>query len=162
MTAWWNTRSDREKLLLGIAAFFLAAALIWQLVLRPAIYTLEQSRLNHEKSSQTLARLDRIESLIQQGERITPAVAAPTTQDTASLQAQAAQMAQQAGLSVELPTSGARAFQVKVSAASGPAFFQWIESVETGLGISVNTASLAQNADGTMDATTEFSLDKKS
>lgn len=162
MSAWWNTRSPREKALLGIAAALLAVALIWQLVLQPALHTLDRAKLNHERNTQTLARLDRIEALIQQGQTIHPAITAPATQDTAALQAQAAQMARQAGLSVETSPAMPTAFQIRATGTTSPAFFQWIEQVETGLGITVSAATLKQNADGSMDASAEFSLGKKS
>lgn len=162
MSAWWNTRSPREKALLGIAGALLAVALIWQLVLQPALHTLDRAKLNHDRNTQTLARLDRIEALIQQGQTIHPAITAPATQDTAALQAQAAQMARQAGLSVETPPAMPAAFQIRVTGTTSPVFFQWIEQVETGLGITVSAATLKQNADGSMDASAEFSLGKKS
>jgi len=161
MSAWWNTRSSREKALLGIAGLLLAVAIIWQLVLQPAISTLDRAKLNHERGTQTLARLDRIEALIQQGQTIHPAITAPATQDTAALQAQAAQMAAQAGLSAQTPAASPAAFQVSLTNVASPAFFQWVEQVETGLGVTVSAATLTQNADGSMDASAEFSLGNK-
>ncbi|ABI77812.1 general secretion pathway protein M [Hyphomonas neptunium ATCC 15444] len=160
MTGWWNTRTPREKMLLAIAGFILAVAVIWQLVLNPAIHTLERAKRSHEQSAQTLARLDRIESLMQQGETILPYATAPSTQDTAALLSEAERMAREGNLllSGSEPASPS-SFRVKLSAVSGPAFFQWVEQVETGLGVSVSAASLTQNADGSMDADTEFSLD---
>lgn len=160
MTAWWNTRSPRERLLLGVAGLLLAVVVIWQLVLRPAMHTLERAKLSHERSAQTLARLDRIESLIQQGQTILPYAASPATRDIAALQAEAERMAHEGRLSVSGSEPASRSsFRIRISRVSGPAFFQWIEQVETGLGVSVSAASLTQNADGSMDADTEFSLD---
>lgn len=161
MNTWWNTRSPREKALLGLAGLLLAVAAIWQLVLQPAIHTLDRAKLNHEKNSQTLARLDRIEALIQQGQTVHPAIAAPATQDAAALQAQAAQMGRQAGLRVETPPAGQSSFQIRLAGITSPAFFQWVEQVETGLGVTVSAATLKQNADGNMDASAEFDLGKK-
>lgn len=160
MTAWWNTRSPRERMLLGVAAVLLAVVLIWQLVLRPAVHTLERAKLNHEQSAQTLARLDRIESLLQQGQMILPYAASPATQDTAALQAEAERMAREGRLSISgSEPASPSSFRIRISGVSGPAFFQWLEQVETGLGVSVSAASLKQNPDGSMDADTEFSLD---
>ncbi len=160
MTAWWNTRSPREKMLLGIAALVLAVAVIWQLVLSPAMHTLERAKLSQEQAAQTLARLDRIESLIQQGETILPHTAAPATQDTGALKAEAERMAREAGLLVNgAEPASATSFRIKFSGATPPTYFQWIEQVETGLGLTTSSASLTQNADGSMDADTEFSLD---
>ena len=161
MNAWWNTRSPREKALLGIAGLLLAVAAIWQLVLQPAIHTLDRAKLNHEKGTQTLARLDRIEALIQQGQTLHPVITAPATQDAAALQAQAAQMARQAELSVETPPASQSSFQVRLTGITSPVFFQWVEQVETGLGVTVSAATLKQNADGSMDASAEFSLGKR-
>lgn len=158
MSAWWSMRSAREKALLGIAGLLVAIAAIWQLVLQPAIQTLEGAKLNHERATQTLARLDRIESLIQQGQTIHPAITAPATQDAAALQAQAVQMAQQSGLKVEMVPVSQSTFQIKVTEATSPAFFRWVEQVETGLGVRTSAASLKQNADGSMDASAEFSF----
>ena len=158
MSVWWSMRSAREKALLGIAGLLVAIAAIWQLVLQPAIQTLERAKLNHESATQTLARLDRIESLIQQGHTIHPATTAPATQDAAALQAQAAHMAQQSGLTVETPAASQSTFKIVVTGATSPAFFRWVEQVETGLGVKTSAATLKQNADGGMDASAEFSL----
>lgn len=158
MNAWWNRRSGREKALLGIAGLLVVLASIWQLVLQPAIQSLERAKLNHERATQTLARLDRIESLIQQGQTVYPAITASATQDAAGLQAQAAQIAQQSGLSVETPPVSQSTFQIKVMEATSPAFFKWVEQVETELGVKTSAASLKQNEDGSMDASAEFSL----
>ena len=158
MNAWWSMRSAREKALLGIAGLLVAVAAVWQLVLQPAIHTLQRAKLNHQSATQTLARLDRIESFIQQGQTIHPAITAPATQDAAALQAQAAQMAQQSGLKVETVPVSQSTFQIRVTEATSPAFFRWVEQVETGLGVRTSAASLKQNADGSMDASAEFSF----
>ena len=159
MSDWWTARSQREKTLLGIAGFILAAALLWQLVLNPAIHTLERARLDHERASQMISRLDRIEALIQQGEQIQPHATAPATQDAGALLAEAERMAREAALIVATsePASDTT-FRIKLSAATGPEYFRWIEQVETGLGVTVSSATLIQNADGSLDADTEFSL----
>ncbi|MFN3608367.1 MAG: type II secretion system protein GspM [Hyphomonas sp.] len=160
MTAWWTTRSAREKMLLGVAALMLAIAIIWQFVLHPALQTLERAKMNHERAAQTLTRLDRIETLLQQGETILPYTTIAATQDTAALKAEAERMAREGNLSIDgAVPPGPKSFRITVSGVTGPAYFKWIEQVETGLGLSTSSAALTQNADGTMDADTEFSLD---
>lgn len=160
MTGWWHTRSPREKLLLMIAGSILAIALIWQLVVRPSVYTLDRAKLKHEASVQTLARLDRIESLKQQGEVILPIIETQTGLDSNALLSQAERMASESGLLISASeTVSPTSFKITLSAVAAPAYFQWVEQVETGLGVSTHTASLTQNADGSMDADTEFSVD---
>lgn len=160
MNDWWNARSPREKSLLGVAGFILAGALLWQLVLNPAILTLERARLEHERASQMISRLDRIEMLIQQGEQIQPHATAPVTQDAGALLAEAERLAGEAALIVATSEpAGDTTFRIKLSAATGPDYFKWIEQVETGLGVAVSAAVLTQNADGSLDADTQFSLD---
>ncbi|MFN4183638.1 MAG: type II secretion system protein GspM [Hyphomonas sp.] len=159
MNTWWAARNPREKMLVGIAALLLAIALIWQLVLSPAVYTLERAKLNHERATQTLARLDRIASMIEQGQTVLPPVTNLSAQDIAAVQAEANRMAIEANLLIEpLATADAASFKYRISEVSGPEYFKWIEQVETGLGVYVSDASINQNTDGSMTAETEFSL----
>lgn len=162
MIAWWRARSPREQFLLGIAGLFLAAALLWQFVLHPALKTLDQAKRDHERATQTLTRLDRIDSRIQLGDIILPQARSAAAQDIDTLRQEAERLAGESGLPVETSeTLSPTVFAITVSGTSGPAYFQWIEQVEAGLGLSVTSAALAQNADGEMDADTEFSLDSR-
>lgn len=160
MTAWWSSRTTRERALLSAAAFLMAVALIWQLVLRPAINTLETAKFNHDRAAQTLARLDRIETLLEQGQAIAPAHVSSAGQSLPALQAGAASVAEDLGLSVTLSASaGSSAIRFQVTNAPGQTFFKWVEQVEAGLGLAVISTSILQNPDGTLDAELEFGMD---
>ena len=160
MTAWWSSRTTREKALLSAAASLMAVALIWQLVLRPAINTLEAAKFNHDRAAQTLARLDRIETLLEQGQIISPAHVSPAGQSLPALQAGAASVAEDLGLSVTpTVTAGSSTISFQIENAPGETFFKWVEQVETGLGLAVISTSIIQNPDGTLNADLEFGMD---
>lgn len=160
MTAWWSSRTTREKALLGAAAFLLAVALIWQLVLRPAIDTLETAKLDNNRASQTLARLDRIETLLEQGETVSPAPVSSAAQPLPALQADVARMAKDMGLSATLsPSAESPAIRLQITNAQSQNFFKWVEQVEAGLGLDVISTSIAQNPDGTLNGDLEFGMD---
>ncbi|MBY9067693.1 type II secretion system protein M [Hyphomonas sp. WL0036] len=160
MKNWWEGRTGREKVMVGAAGTLFAIAVIWQLVLQPAMMTLDQSKLNHERAAQTLARLDRIGSLIEQGEAISPHVTSAGSQDIAAAQSASLRMATEAGLAaVSAPISATSEFGVQFSDVSSPALFTWIEQVETALGVHVTSAKLQPNANGHLDASLKFRLD---
>ena len=160
MNAWWISRTVRERMLISVAGFLLAVAVIWQFVLHPAIYTLERARLDHERAAQTVARIDRIATLIEQGHMISPALVAPTTTNLADIKIQAIQLASETGLSIEVDGSNEdSSLNFQVNNASGPDFFKWVEQVESRLGLNVSAASLQQNAQGGIDVNIQFSLD---
>ncbi|PKP83477.1 MAG: hypothetical protein CVT79_01350 [Alphaproteobacteria bacterium HGW-Alphaproteobacteria-18] len=159
MSTWWTARNPREKMLLGIAALLLAVALIWQLVLSPAVHTLERAKLNHERATQTITRLDRIASMIEQGQVILPPLTRLSSQDIAALQAEAERLALNSNLVVEpLTAQHAASFRYRASGAASPAYFKWVEQVETGLGVYVSNATLQQDTDGSIVSDTEFRL----
>ena len=161
MIAWWSSRTKREKALLGTAAILLAAALIWQLVLRPAINTLDIAKLNHDRAAQTLARLDRIETLLEQGNVISPDRTSSAIQPLPALQSDAARMASELGLSVSVSAiSESSAIKFWVTNAPSQTFFKWVEQVEAVLGLKVISTSVIQNPDGTLNAELEYGMDK--
>lgn len=159
MSQWWLSRSPRERVLIGAAAFLLAVALIWQLMLKPAMMTLERAKLNHDQATQLLSRIERIETLLEQGEPITPPVRTPA-QDIVAIKDQATQLASQVQLPIEdVQMASDTAFRVRIINTSAPAFFTWVEGLEQSFGLSVTTANLTSNDDGTVSAEAEFSLE---
>lgn len=160
MKNWWDSRTDREKMSVGTAGILLAIAAIWQLVLQPAMMTLDRSKVKHEMAAQTLARLDRIGTLIEQGEGISPYTVSSGSEDIAAVQSASLRMATETGLAaVSKPANSATAFGVQLTDVSSPALFTWIEQVETVLGVEVTSATLQPNSNGQLDASIEFSLD---
>lgn len=160
MKNWWEGRTGREKGMVGAAGTLLAITVIWQLVLQPAMMTLSRSKLDHERAAQTLARLERIGALIEQGEAISPHATFSGSQDVAAVQSASLRMATEAGLAaVPAPTSAASEFGVQFSDVASPALFTWIEQVETALGVHVTSAKLQPNENGQLDASLEFRLD---
>ena len=146
-------------MLIGAAGILLAVALIWQLMLKPAMTTLERAKLNHDQATQLLSRIERIETLLEQGEPITPPVSAPA-QDILTIKDQATQLASQSQLQIEdEPMANDTSFRVRVINASAPAFFTWVERLEQSFGLSVTAANLTSNDDGTVSAEAEFSLE---
>lgn len=157
MMLWWNARSTREKVLLGVAAALLFVVLVWLGMLKPAISTLEAAKTRHAHAAQTSARMDRIALLIEQGEQISPAMTRPATQGMPALQTQIIAFAEENGLTVDaFNAPDAAVATINVSGAPSPALFKWIEQVETGLGITVSAASLQQSTDGNISASVEF------
>jgi general secretion pathway protein M len=161
MMIWWRSRTARERLLLGAAATLMAAALIWQLVLHPAISTLETAKFNHDRAAQTLTRLDRIETLLKQGQIISPEPAPVSGQSLPAIEEAAVRMATELGLS-PLPAQATDSAAIRFQLTNAPSqiFFKWVEQVEAGIGLAVISASLTQNPDGTLNAELEFGTDK--
>lgn len=159
MKQWWITRSPRERLLVVIAAFLLGGALIWQLGIKPSFDALDRAKLAHQRASQTQARLDRIEDLLSQGEAIRPARrAAPDDAD--AVRGEISALGSSAGLAISgAEVTGSGSVRIALTDATAPAIFTWIEQAETGLGLTVISADLRQNAAGGMDAEVEFSPD---
>ncbi|MFN7055250.1 type II secretion system protein GspM [Hyphomonas sp.] len=154
MTAWWDTRSGREKLLIALAALLLTGALWWQFLLVPAAARKAEATLEQERAVQTLARLDRIAAMA--AETGGPRPMRPA-RDAETLRRIAISRASDAGLIVadtRQPAPGR--LQLDLPGADPSAVFAWTLGLETAEGITVSSASLTAAEDGRVNAVIEF------
>ena len=139
MTAWWETRSLRERRLLAIMFALLAIVLAWLAVVRPLADALEAARLRHAAAVVALA-----------GARAARPAAAPAAAGPAdSIVAETAAAAGFAG--ARIARLGPARAGVAVDSARPQALFGWIAEMER-RGLVVERLRAQANADRTLSA----------
>lgn len=118
----WHALAPRERRLLSIAALVIALALLWWVLLAPAIATLRGAAAEHRRLDQQIAEMQALEAQARQlqgGTRLS------TTQ---ALQQLETSLAQQLGKSATLARQGDRATITLTNAAAAP-LQQWLSQV---------------------------------
>jgi len=151
MKTWWDQRAPREQLLLLAAAVLLALAVIVQAVLVPSLNHRNLAAGSLAESERTLVRIDRLR------ERGVTLISPPAPANPQEVSTQAAEWAAQSGLIADPQLTSANELRFAFTRAAPGAVFQWIEQVETGLGVPVQSAQLTAAQQGQVDATVSFS-----
>lgn len=150
MTRWWQTLSERERRLVGLAGLLALAVILYLGLLRP-LYALRDAEEAGWRSA--MARLAEVEALAgevtmlqRQGERM---VAAGERRQAEPLQVLAARAARARGLSMSrLVPEGEGAVTVWIDQVETPSLYDWILDLQSDYGIAVSRASLTPLADG--------------
>lgn len=118
----WQALAPRERRLLSIAALVIVLALLWWVLLAPAIATLRSAPAEHRRLDQQLAEMQALEAQARQlqgGTRLSA---------TQALQQLETSLAQQLGKSATLARQGDRATVTLTNAAAAP-LQQWLAQV---------------------------------
>lgn len=150
MTRWWQTLSERERRLVGLAGLLALAVVLYLGLLRP-LYALRDAEEAGWRSA--MARLAEVEALAgevttlqQQGARMT---AAGKRRQSEPVQVLAARAARARGLSMSrLVPEGEGAVTVWIDQVETPSLYDWILDLQSDYGIAVSRASLTPLADG--------------
>jgi general secretion pathway protein M len=141
MTAWWETRSARERLLLGVMFALLGFVFLWLAVVRPLADALDAAKLRHGAAVVALA-----EARARTRPALVPAAA------IAPADAIAAETAAAAGFTgVRIAREGAAGASVVLDAARPQALFGWVAEMER-RGLIVDRLRVRANADRTLAA----------
>ena len=91
----WQALAEREKRGLGAAAALVAVALLWSVVLAPALRTLQSVEAQNAQLSRTLERMQTLQArakLLQAKPRVTAADSLKTLQDATTAQGKMASL----------------------------------------------------------------------
>jgi general secretion pathway protein M len=139
MTAWWEARSARERMLLTVMLALLAIVFLWLAVVRPLADALDAAKLRHGAAVVALAEA-----------RARPAAVPAAAAGPAD--AIAAETAAAAGFTnVRIARQGATGASVALDAARPQALFGWIAEMER-RGLVVEQLRARANADRTLAA----------
>ncbi|HEV2817887.1 MAG TPA: type II secretion system protein GspM [Allosphingosinicella sp.] len=140
MNAWWEARSARERLLLGIMFALLGLVLAWLIVVRPLADALDAAKERHAAAVVALA----------EARARLPSAAGPAPAGPAD--AIVARTAAEAGFTgVRIARQGAAGASVAIDAARPQALFGWIAEMER-RGLVVERLRAQANADRTLSA----------
>jgi general secretion pathway protein M len=145
LVGWWQLRSRREQVLLGIMLALAALTLAWLLVIRPLGDARASARERHEAAIVALAEaraqaqaIGRIE-----GRR------APRLEG--ALMPIVSASANEAGFALSRITpDGDNRVSLSMSAAKPQAFFAWLDRLETERGLVVERVNVTSNSDRTL------------
>lgn len=151
LLARWNALAPRERTLVAAAAGLVGVALVWWVLLGPAIATLRAAEAQHRALDAQLAHMQRLQQqakAMQSLPRQSP--------DEAMRQLEAA-IRQQLGVSARYSIAGDR---VTVTLANTPAtsLAQWLSQVRTNARAIPGEAKLTRNASGGWDGTLVLAL----
>ena len=119
MQSLWLQRAPRERVILGTAAAFLAAVLLWTVALSPALRTLRQA----EASQQTLQTS--LQNMLQMQAQAKGLQAQPALDHNATLQTLQTTLSSTLGPTARLQVVGDQAV-VTLADASPQALGQWL------------------------------------
>lgn len=149
LSAWYRSRSPRERVLLAAALALALLILGWAIVAVPFRDSLAAARARHEASVGVLARA-RAEA---EARRAAPQPGAPLGAPVATIVSGAAAEAGFAGAQVSPAGESGASFAIE--AARAQALFAWIRALEQ-RGIAVSSLRVEPNADRTVRAAITF------
>jgi len=119
MRAYWNQLAARERALIAAAACLIGAALVWQLLLAPALKTLRQAPERHAALDAQWQRMQALRAQAQQLQQT------PPTHAGATIQALQSSLARELGSSAQLTANGPQA-TITLTNAPAHALAQWL------------------------------------
>jgi general secretion pathway protein M len=145
LTAWFASRSRRERHLILVMLALAALVLVWLLVLRPLGDALSAARERHGAAVIALAEARAQAEAIGRLERVRPAALEEP------LAALVGRSAGEAGFQLSrLEPQGERVVTLAMEAARPQAFFAWVDGLERGRGLVVERLSATANSDRTL------------
>ena len=151
MRDWWNNRSRREQLALGVAAAFGVAVLIWALVLLPMADRRASLQARVDAQQATLQQLAEARSLLE----IRAATGARSDFGDRSMASVVEQGLRMAGLAASIrriEPVGDHAVSVTLEQAAFDPLVGWLQTASTEAGILVRELSMeAATTEGTVN-----------
>jgi general secretion pathway protein M len=143
LSPWWNQRSGREQLLIGIAAVLLAALLVWLAILRP-LASARAAALDDARSAQAqLAQARALAAAIQ----ARPAAPAGPVLDLVG-----GRLAEAGLTASRLDAQGPGQAMVEIAAVNGRLLIGWAAALEQRDGLVVEELEATRNADQSVRA----------
>lgn len=140
---WWDGRTPRERILLGVLGALVAAMLLWLLVWRPVNSYLESGRT---AQGEALDRLAQTQAMVADAKRFGAAPASGAL----DVRAVVNQSAIEAGFTLAKNEPGqSGSVSMAIASAKSRALFLWLGALER-QGIIAQTASMRANGDGTV------------
>ena len=147
---WWAQRTEREQVMLGIMAAFLALFAAWFAVVAPLRSALDSAKFRHETAVIDIATVKTKAAAYQALMRDAPASPA------APLASLVSQSATEAGFGqVRLDSVSTNEVKVAISSARSPALLAWIAALDR-QGIFVRQLSIRANGDATVSVDVTF------
>lgn len=154
MSAWWTTRTPRERSLIAGAMLLAAAAIAYQFALLPTMSHVTAAKEARERAAQTLQRMERIAGRGVSGQAV---IASNRPGNVQELRIAAEAEAREAVLEInEAATTDSGAVRFVLAPAEPQRIFIWIGNVETRLGANVSSATISSTGDGRVNAVIEF------
>ncbi len=152
MNAFWNTRTGREKLLLGVSALLTILLLVSLLMVRPALVARTEAGNNLAVATRTL---DAVTASVSAS---SPGIAGQSGSASAEmLRTGLVDLAARGGLAVSRLQAGDQGqVVVQFDAASPALIFAWLDRVEQQYGAKPFEATLSGESGGMVRASFEF------
>jgi general secretion pathway protein M len=134
---WWNGRSRRERVMLGVMAVLVAGFLGWILLYRPLVGASRSLADALEVAAQRRA------SIAVKVELLKAAAAHPPKRREGAIGAIIGESAKQAGLTLDqIDVRGNDRASIAIAATRAPALLAWLSALEVD-GISIETVTMA-------------------
>ncbi len=141
---WWEARSSRERVLLGVLGALLAALVLWVGVIGPIDRARAAAVARLELAANDRGRVAAVASTLAAARRVAPATL------SGPLPAVIGKTAEAAGFTLSrIDPQGADRVTIAISSARSPALFAWLADLER-QGILVERISLRPAADATL------------
>lgn len=151
LLAHWNAMAPRERALVAAAAGLVALALLWWIVLGPAIATLRGAEAQHRELDVQMARMQRLQAQARAMQSL------PKQNPDEAMRQLEASIRQQLGTSARYSVAGER---VTVTLANTPpaALAQWLSQVRTNARAIPGEARIRRNPSGGWDGSIVLAL----
>jgi general secretion pathway protein M len=151
LLARWNTLAPRERALVGGAAGVIALALLWWILLGPAIATLRGADEQHRALDAQLAHMQRLQQQAKAMQSM------PRQNPDEAMRLLEAAIRQQLGVSARYSIAGDRV-TVNLTNTPAAALAQWLSQVRANARAIPGEAKLTRNASGGWDGSLVLTL----
>ena len=141
---WWEGRSPRERVLLGVLGALVVALLFWLTIIRPIDAARIAADARLDVAAQDRGRIAAVAAALQASRRTAPPAL------SAALPATVGKAAEAAGFTLSrLDPQGSERVTIAIASARSPALFAWLGVLER-QGILVDRLTLRPGSDGTV------------
>ncbi|RED15798.1 type II secretion system protein GspM [Parasphingopyxis lamellibrachiae] len=148
---WWETRTVRERWLLGVAAGLAVLVLAWLLIVRPIDLLRESAKARHDHAVIALGRVEARLAEIEEFAANPSATVEGRISDV--VMAEAVRVGFNTAQTEPAGTDGVR---VLIGAVRPQTFFAWVADLENRLGLDVDALTARPNADETLSVDVTF------
>lgn len=155
LDAWrtrWRRLAPRERLALSWGMACIGLALVWWVLLAPALHTLRQAPARHAALDQQLQRMQQWQAEAQRLQADQPGSSSTPADVQRSLQES---VRTQLGTGAQLVLQGERA-QLTLKGVPAPALATWLGQARQNLRVTPSALQLTQSASPTADAGTRW------
>ena len=151
LRARWEALASREKALVGTAGALLLAAIVWWLLLAPAIGTLRGAPAQHRELDEQLQRMLRLQAQAQSMQAL------PKQSYDEALRLLEVSIRDRLGATARYAVAGDRV-TITLTGATSDAIAQWLTQARVNARALPGEARLARNAAGLWDGTLVLTL----